>query len=37
MKAEADGAGDAGKTEDNARANGHRDGIGKTRGRLKRL
>ena len=30
-------AGDAGKIEDSVRANGHRDGIGKTRGQLKRF
>ena len=37
MKAEADGAGDAGMAEDGTRANGRRDGIRKTKGRLKRL
>ena len=34
---EAGGTGDAGKTEGNAKANSHRDGIGKTSGPSRRL
>ena len=36
-RAEAGGTGDAGKTEGNAKANSHRDGIGKTSGPSRRL